>query len=104
MRRDDPKGRSDATRRDRSTWSERRLSVRTLMLSCAVVCGLLLALAYGAAAISDALEARVSLVSAAGGATFANAAGVANSTISLALDARPAVRRVASRRAPHGLR
>ena len=56
------------------------------MLSAAFVCGLLLAVAYGAAAISDALEARVSLVSAAGGNTFANGASIPSSTVSLALE------------------
>jgi hypothetical protein len=75
-----------------------------MMLSAAVVCGLLLAVAYGAAAISDALEARVSLVSAAGGNTFANGASIPSSTVSLALDARAAAGRSASTRRSHTLR
>jgi hypothetical protein len=62
-----------------------------MMLSCAVVCALLLAFAYAAAAVSDALETRVSLVSAAGGET-------------LALGARPAAGRTALPRTPRGVR
>jgi hypothetical protein len=101
MRCDDHVRRSDAARRDRLAWHEGRLSVRAMMLGAAVVCGLLLAFAYGAAAISDALEMRVPLVSAAGGDTFANAASTPSSTVSLALDARTAARRGQPARAPH---
>ena len=104
MRRDDPERRLDAPWRDCSTWHDRSLSVRTMMLGAAVVCGLLLALAYGAAAIGDAFETRVSLVSAAGGDTFANALAKPSSTVSLALDGRPAAGRTATRQAPHALR
>jgi hypothetical protein len=75
-----------------------------MMLAAAIFCGSLLVLAYGAAAISDALETRVSLESAAGGDTFANAGSIPSSTVSLALDARTAAGRSASAHAPRTLR
>jgi len=75
-----------------------------MMLGAAVACGLLLALAYGVAAVSDALETRVSLVSAAGGGTFSNAASISSSTVSLVIDARTSAGRSVSARESHTLR
>jgi hypothetical protein len=55
---------------------------------------LLLAVAFGAAAGGDALETRISLVSAAGGFdAFADSAGTPAAPTSLALQTRPAAAR-----------
>jgi hypothetical protein len=90
MRRDQPERRSDASRRAKSARTDRRLPVRTLVANCAVLCAILLAIAYGAAAIGDALEPRVSLVAAtAGFAAFTNAPNAGTGALSLASKAKP---------------
>jgi hypothetical protein len=95
MRRDEPERRSDAPRRG----PERRVPLRTLFTSCALLCGLFLGIAYGAAAIDDALETRVSLLAAEGGfAALASAPKTRSEPISVALAGRRAPSRAALRR------
>jgi hypothetical protein len=85
MRRDQLERRSDASRRAGSAWPDCRVRVRTLVASCAALCAVLLVVAYGAAAIGDALEPRVSLVAAtAGFAAFTNAPNARSGALSLA--------------------
>jgi hypothetical protein len=96
MRRDEPERRCDAPRRG----PERRVPLRTLVMSCAILCGLFLGIAYGAAAIGDALETRVSLLAAEGGfAALASPPKTRNEPmISVELAARAPLARAASRR------
>jgi hypothetical protein len=90
MRRDQPERRTDAPRLAQSTRPDRRVPVCALVARCAVLCALLLAIAYGVAAIGDAFEQRVSLVAAtAGFDAFTNAPDARSGALSLATKGEP---------------
>ncbi len=90
MRREQAERRTDDYRRKRALPADRQVSLRTLIASCAVLCGLMLAVAYGAAAIGDRLEPRVSLPAAAGGFdALVNGSASSDETLALALTVRP---------------